>query len=233
MGGIIARELSIFVDESGSQKGHSKYCIVSLVFHDQSESLALAQASMEGDLRAKSLPLIPFHASPLMYGKDDYESLEMETRKRLLASFEAFCRRAPFTFRVFSYRRAEVPTPEAFIVRFKRDLVVFITENLEYFQAFSKVKIYYDNGQQMVIEALHGALDFMLSKEALLYRTADSREYLLSQVADCACTLELTDLKFKNGEITETDAKVFGTNYSAFKLNHLKHFRRKALGSNL
>lgn len=159
MGGTIASELSIFVDESGSQKGHSKYCIV-------------------------------------------------------------------------SYKRSEVPTPDAFIVRFKRDLVVFITKNLEYFQAFSKVKIYYDNGQQMVTEAFHGALDFMLSKNALLYRTADSREYLLSQVADCVCTLELTDLKFKSGEITETDAKVFGTNYGAFKTNHLKHFKRKVLGAN-
>lgn len=30
---LIARELSIFVDESGSQNRHSAYCIVSLVFH--------------------------------------------------------------------------------------------------------------------------------------------------------------------------------------------------------
>lgn len=124
-----------------------------------------------------------------------------------------------------------MPRPEDFIVRFKRDLVVFLTENLDYFQAFSKVKIYYDNGQQMVTEALHGALDYILSKEAVLYKTADSKEYLLSQVADCICTLELTDLKFRNGEITETDAKVFGTNYSSFKRNHLRSFRRKMIGS--
>ncbi len=50
----------------------------------------------------------------------------------------------------------------------------------------------------MVTEALHGAIDFILSKEAVLYRAADSREYPLSQVADCVCTLELTDLKFQN-----------------------------------
>lgn len=222
-----ARELSIFVDESGSQKGHSRYCIVSPVFHDQADSLAPAQDALEADLRAKSLPNVPFHASPLMYGKDAYR--DMETRKKILASFEAFCRRAPFTCKAFAYKRSEVPRPEDFIVRLKRDLIVFLTESLGYFQAFSKVKIYYDNGQQMVTEALHGALDFILSKKAVLYKTADSREYLLSRVADCVCTLELTDLKFQSGELTETNPKVFGTNYRSFKLNHLKHFRRKVL----
>ena len=188
---------------------------------------------MEKDLGVKSLPIIPFHASPLMYGKDAYKDLDMETRKKLLLSFEAFCRRAPFTCKVFAYRRSEVPSPVDFIVRLKRDLVVFLTENLDYFQAFSKVKIYYDNGQQMVTEALHGAIDFILSKEAVLYRAADSREYLLSQVADCVCTLELTDLKFRNDELTNTDVKVFGTNYRSFKNNHLKHFRRKVLNDRL
>lgn len=205
---------------------------MSLVFHDQTDSLASAQIALERELKTKSLPVIPFHASPLMYGKDDYKYMDMETRKKLLASFEAFCRRAPFSCKVFAYERCEVLRPDDFIVRFKRDLVVFLTENLGYFQAFSKVKIYYDNGQQMVTEALHGALDFILSKEAILYKSADPKEYLLSQIADCICTLELTNIKFQNGELTETDAKVFGTNYRSFKINHLKHFRRKMLDIN-
>lgn len=111
----------------------------------------------------------------------------------------------------------------------KRDLVIFLTDNLEYFQQFELVKIYYDNGQQMVTEALHGALDFILSKESVLYRAASSKEYRLSQVADCVCALELVNLKFLNNELTETDTKMFGTNYSAFKKNHLRHIRRKLL----
>lgn len=180
---------------------------MSLVFYNQADFFALAQDALEADLRAKSLPNVPFHASPLMYGKDAYRDMDVETRKKILASFEAFCRRAPFTCKAFAYKRSEVPNPEDFIVRFKRDLVVFLTENLGYFQAFSKVKIYYDNGQQMVTEALHGALAFILSKEAVLYKAADSSEYLLSQVADCVCILELTDLKFQSGELTETSAR--------------------------
>ncbi len=184
---------------------------------------------MEQNLRTKELPIIPFHASPLMYGKDAFRNMDMETRKKLFANFEAFCRRAPFTCTTFLYRRNEVPDPSNFITRFKRGLVIFLTDNLEYFQQFELVKIYYDNGQQMVTEALHGALDFILYKESVLYRAASSKEYRLSQVADCVCAIELVNLKFLNNELTETDTKMFGTNYSAFKKNHLRHIRRKLL----
>lgn len=185
--------------------------------------------AMEEDLARKGLPNLPFHASPLMYGKEPYRDLEMETRKKMLASFESFCRRAPFRCKSFAYKRSEVEEPELFTARFKRDLVVFLTDNLEYFQNFDRVKIYYDNGQRMVTAALHSALDFILSKDAVLYRMASAREYRLSRVADCICTLKLTDIKFQRSELTETDAKVFGTNYPAFRKNHLKHIQKKEM----
>lgn len=151
---LTARELSIFVDESGSQNGHSAYVIVSLVFHEQDEVLDSYISAMEEDLARKGLPNLPFHASPLMYGKGPYKGLEMDVRKKMLACFEAFCRRAPFSCKSFSYKRSEVEEPSLFTARFKRDLVVFLTDNLEYFQNFDCVKIYYDNGQQMVTAAL-------------------------------------------------------------------------------
>lgn len=144
----IGRELSIFVDESGSQNGHSAYCIVSLVFHEQDEALDGCISSMEEDLARKGLPNLPFHASPLMYGKEPYRGFEMDARKKILAGFEAFCRRAPFRCKSLAYKRSEVMEPELFTARFKRDLVVFLTDNLEYFQAFDRVKIYYDNASR-------------------------------------------------------------------------------------
>lgn len=124
---------------------------------------------------------------------------------------------------------SEVEKPHLFIARFKKDLVVFLTDNLSYFQGFDKVKIYYDNGQQMVTSALHGAIDFVLSKDAVLYRMASAQEYRLFQAVDYLCTLELTDLKYQDKSLTGTDVKVFGEDYQAFKQNHLKRIRRKAL----
>ena len=37
---ILARDLSIFVDESGDRSGKARYYLFTLVIHDQSESIA-------------------------------------------------------------------------------------------------------------------------------------------------------------------------------------------------
>ena len=223
------RELSIFVDESGSQSGHSRYCLVTLLMHEQSDSIESNIVKYEECLQEASLPNIAFHASPLMNGHDDYEGISMACRKQLLGAFEAFVRGIPYSYKVFSYKRHEVEPPHRFIARFKRDLVVFLTDNLEFFQKFEKVKIYYDNGQSMVTQALHGAIDFVLAKEAVLYRMVNAREYRLFQVVDYLCAIELTDLKFRDKCPTPTDIKVFGGDYQAFKRNHLKKVRRKTI----
>lgn len=215
-------ELSIFVDESGSQGGHSAYCLVTLLMHDQENPITGNIDRYENRLREAGLPNPPFHASPLMNGHDDYEGLDMASRKRLLAAFEGFVRSVPCAYKTFSYKRSEVSTTELFITRFKRDLVIFLTDNLNYFQGFDRVKIYYDNGQHMVTSALHGAIGYVLSKDAVLYRIATTQDYRLFQAVDYLCTLELTDLKFHDKRLTTTDIKIFGEDYQAFKRNHLE-----------
>lgn len=85
-------ELSIFVDESGSQKGHSRYCLVTLVFHRQSLSVNEAITKYTADLARRGLDDVVSHMSPLMNGHDAYEHYDMATRKRMLATFEGFVR---------------------------------------------------------------------------------------------------------------------------------------------
>lgn len=54
------RELSVFVDESGNYGGQSaKYYLVTLVFHDQSASVAEIIYRYEHALRSRGLPDIP------------------------------------------------------------------------------------------------------------------------------------------------------------------------------
>ena len=52
--------------------------------HDQSDSIADSIEAYESALRAKGFPDIPFHASPLMNGKDLYSGLDLRTRKKLV-----------------------------------------------------------------------------------------------------------------------------------------------------
>ena len=76
-------ELSIFIDESGGQNGHSLWCLAVMVFHDQTEDLGPALGAYESNLCERSLPDVPFHASPLMYGKGQYETFSLQEHKRI------------------------------------------------------------------------------------------------------------------------------------------------------
>ena len=53
------RELSIFVDESGSDGLSDRYYLLTVVMHGQSDSIANSIEAYEDALRAKGLPDIP------------------------------------------------------------------------------------------------------------------------------------------------------------------------------
>ena len=89
------RELSIFVDESGSDGLSDLHYLLTVVMHDQSRSIADSIELYERALRSSGLPDIPFHASPLMNGKGLYSGLDLRTRKMLLSSFRVFFRHMP------------------------------------------------------------------------------------------------------------------------------------------
>ena len=91
------RELSIMVDESGEWGKLSKYYLITLVFHDQSEPVMPHIERYEQHLADASLPDIPFHAGPLLNGHADYETLSMADRKRLFVAFFTLARNLPFT----------------------------------------------------------------------------------------------------------------------------------------
>ncbi|WP_052445251.1 hypothetical protein [Collinsella bouchesdurhonensis] len=82
LGVPLAKELSIFVDESGDRGGKARYYLLTLVFHDQADSIAEAVTGYEAKLARADLPNIPFHSEPLMNGHKDYEFLGIEQRKR-------------------------------------------------------------------------------------------------------------------------------------------------------
>ena len=46
----------------------------------------------------------------------------------------------------------------------RRETADLLFENLDYFQSYDKVKIYYDDGQSLVAHALHTAFESVLAK---------------------------------------------------------------------
>ncbi len=219
-------ELSVMVDESGSED--SRYYLVTLVFHDQAKDISGPIALYEAALRQKGLPDVPLHASPLMNGHDDYRGMGIEQRKRMLSAFFMMFQHMPVRYRTLFYVKREVSDRDALTARIRRDIVNLIFDELAYFQSFDAVKVYYDQGQGIVTKAIHDAVEYALSKNAIVYRDASPAQYRLVQVADLLCTLELTEIKYQAHEQTATDEKVFGT-HGRFKKLYLRVARRKLL----
>lgn len=222
------KEISIFVDESGEPGARSKYYLLTLVFHDQADRLDEPIRLYEQALRDKGLPDIPLHSSPCMNGHEDYAGLDIATRKSLLTAYFVMLQHMPIRYKTFAYDKSEFETPSALEARMKRDIVLLIFDQLDYFQGFDLAKIYYDDGQKIVTCAMHDALEYALSKSALLYRDATPTDYRLSQAADLICALELVSIKLNAREMTKTDEKFFGLSAN-FKKNWLRSVRKKRL----
>lgn len=223
------RELSIFVDESGEFGPVSKYYLITLVFHDQSEGIDSHLNKYRHVLSDCGMKDIAFHLSPLMNGHREYADLSLGARKRHLSKFLVFTQSLPFVYRTFSFKKMEFDEAGKLLVRMKRDVTLFLFDHLDFFQAFDKVKVYYDDGQQAVSEVLHEAIRYTLSKDAYLFKDAHPCDYCLFQVADFVCGIELTAVKYEASEATATDTLFFGGSNS-FKKNYLRKIRKKRMG---
>ena len=226
----MTKELSIFVDESGDRAGQSRYYLLTLVLHDQSESIIETVKIYEDSLAYKDLPNIPFHSEPLLNGRGSYRNIPIESRKKLLYSFNVLAQRLPVLYKTFMYKRSEFLDPRVLSLRMKRDISNLLFENLEFFQQFDTVKVYYDNGQDIVKKALNESLGFVLSTGVVKHRKTSMTEYRLAQVADYFCTIELAAVKYEASENGSTYNKFFG-GVGSFKKNWLKQARRKVISS--
>lgn len=222
------RELSIFIDESGSDDLRERYYLVAFVFHEQDNSIAEGIKKYERAVVDSGLPLLPFHASPLMNGKDQFKDLDIVKRKRMFSLFRVMFRHLPISYKVFVFRTNRYRSLKQIVDAMRREIIDFIFENLSWFQRFDAVKIYYDGGQGSVSSALHKAIDYALAKNAVVYKPTTSSDYYLAQAADYICTIEFTSLKYQTSKQTNTDQKFFGGS-TAFKKGLLKEVRKKTI----
>lgn len=119
------RDLSIFIDESGDLGETSEYYLLTLVMHDQSDSI---DADIERYERS-----LPNHVGPLLNGHDDYELLDISQRRASLSCFRTFTQQLPFKYRTFFYRKSEyADSTDRLSQRMKHDVTLFLFDHLSY-----------------------------------------------------------------------------------------------------
>lgn len=224
----MSRELSIFIDESGDIGTGSEHYLVSLVLHEQSEPIGPLVELLRFVSANLPLPDEPFHFTPIMRGHGAFACLPPSSRKAIFNTFALFSNKVPFRYTAFAYNKRKINGAEALRALIQTDIEQFVLEHLTYFQLFDIIKVYYDNGQKIVKDALHPALGTTIYQNAIEYRNAAPNEYRLFQVADYVCGIELTEIRHAGHREGPTEEAFFG-GHTAFKKNYLNKLRRKRL----
>lgn len=228
------RLLSVFVDESGNfgdPKDPARFCIVTLVLHDQ--SFGISRFIRELDRANYDLGLDPetfqFHTAPLIRQDDEYSAMSRRMRGRILDRMLTFVRNVDFRYCCFSVDTDFVNTSDQIFEKMKRQMVAFIGQHRGDFESTGSVKVYYDAGQKPVSRLLAETLGTALSCPVVFAQGARQEDYKLLQVADLICTVHLIELRLAHGlPLNLAESRFFG-GARDFKRNVLKKIKAKAL----
>ena len=221
------KDLSIFVDESGdfgNYRKFSNYYIVTMVFHDQSKDISERIEKLNKELTAWNIEQYAVHTAPLIRREESYINMEPLERRKIFQKLFTFTMECDIKYKSFIYDKKEVKDSFQLQERMFRDIKLFFTEGLSFFQKFDKIILYYDNGQRQLHRILNLTLMEVFSNYEM--RIVLPSEYKLFQVADLICTVELLNKKFESQELTRSEKLLFHTKRD-FRKDFFKGLRKK------
>jgi hypothetical protein len=203
-------ELSVFVDEAsnfGPYERHNSFYVLTLVFHNQDESIQEDVRKLDAALATtKHITGKAIHTGPLIRQNENYAHQTIDERRRQFFKLMAFLRRCPAAYKSFVFAKKELDSV-ALVGRMSRELSLFIRGNMEYFQSFERVIVYYDGGQTQVTQVLTSVFNALLFE--VDFRRVTPADYYLFQAADLICTVELLASKRDEKLLTKSDTHFF------------------------
>ena len=229
---VTIKEISVFVDESGSfaaDEKSSRYYLVCLLLHDQSEDLSDLIVNLENAFALSSLGRGHcVHVGPLIRREGEYVQMNREQRQWIFRKMMAFVRKANISYRCFLIDKHFNDGDNAVHDKLLQDINRFLIDNAALFNAYDKLKIYYDDGQRQVTSLLREAFA-MFSSTSEFVTDVKPANYRLFQAADLLCSLELIAAKIVAGEpMTLSERRFFGDERE-FKRDILRSVRRKLI----
>ena len=221
------KTLSIFIDESGDfgkyEKHASRY-IIGLVFHDQRVDISENINNFQTHLKALGHDHHAVHTGPIIRREEEYRYALVEDRKRLFNSLFNCIRKMPIQYAHIIVNKKEWQDPIALNTRLSRDLGILIDTNFDFFRSFDTIIIYYDNGQTELTKLISSVFGSHLP--SIEFRKVVPADYLLFQIADYICSMELLADKADQKEFSRSELEFFN-NIREFKKNYMKWIRKK------
>ena len=228
-GEVVALELSVFIDESGDfgpYAPHAPYYIITLVFHEQTQSIQdqvfhLRQAVRHAGFDEQHA----IHSAPLIRKERDYRDLDRTERRRLFRALFTFIRLSDISYSSFAFNKRDFSSHDQLLSRISREVGMFLKDHLAYLQSFEKIIVYYDNGQKEITNLVNTLFNAFLEAEVRKVKPSD---YALFQAADMLCTLTLLNEKVCSATLSESETAFF-KGVRNLKKNYLKPIERKLL----
>jgi hypothetical protein len=223
------RKLSIFIDESGDfgpYQTHSPYYLVAMLFHDQADEVADAIAALDERAKNAGFGSNAIHTGPIVRREEPYRDRTIDERKKLLGALMDFCRRTNVKYTLLRVDKKDITSIIDITAKLSKQILLFVTAHLTFFQKFDEIVVYYDNGQIELTRVLTSALTVLLSNVS--FRLVKPSDYKLFQLVDMFCSLELTAIKFETNTASRSDTDFFHSRHD-FLRNYLKTIRKKRL----
>ena len=221
--------LSILIDESGDFgpfRPHSPYYLVTMIMHNQMINISENIESLDRHLHNLKFDYNAVHTGPIIRREEIYKTMLTEERKRIFNALFNFARKLEFNYICTYVDKNECNDIIAMTSKLSRNIANTINSNLELFNTFDKIVIYYDNGQVELTKIITSVFNVFYSN--VEFRKVRPVDYKLFQVADLICTLELLSLKANSNTFTKSEKEFFGS-VRDFKKNYLKHILKKKI----
>ena len=224
------KELSVFIDESGDFGEITErpaYYLVTLLFHDQKNDIALNVKKLEDSTKNSGFDFEYIHTGPVIRREDVFSRLSIDERRKLLFKMLNFITGSPITYEVVMVNRKEAPDKISLSGRLGREISNVIEKHKAFFEGFDKIIVYYDNGQIELGAVLNTVFSIHFSN--VEFRKAEPQKYRLLQAADFICSMELLKIKKNENRLSKSEKQFFYKSQE-LKKTFFKTVDKKRLG---
>ena len=166
------KQLSVFIDESGDfsfGNQSSDYYLITLVFHDQDNAIDNLIKNLDEKIHHIDPNISSIHTSPVIRQKDEYSELSLDDRRNILYAFQHFVRKLPVKYHTISIKKKECRHHDDLVARLSKELNKFALYNIDFFNSFDQIIVYYDNGQHEIKNILNTCIKALLDKLTITF----------------------------------------------------------------
>lgn len=206
------KNLNIFLDESGTNEfiynlpyDKDRYFIITMLFHEEENDISDSLAFLEKRIEPFGYKNRKLHFMPLLDRETDFEkSFSKEEVKRIFNIVRFSLNKFPVCVNpIYMDKRKNNISIRDY---FEANISFLLESHYSYFQSFDKIEIIYDNGQKDV----KAALQYALHDHKIQFITkTEAGKYRLAQICDYVCTVQLLELKRRDGTLNPSHKHYF------------------------